>query len=122
MAGTNNIILENEILSYSDEVATEDQLGLSNYIQGVARFISECSTPMTMSIQGDWGSGKTSFFNLIERELTGEDSEFRSNIIDVVTVNTWQFSVAGAQDCLVPLVFEEILDSILGTDDNDIQL
>lgn len=45
----------------------EDSLGAINYVQALANFISKVKTPMTISIQGPWGSGKTSFmYNLAD--------------------------------------------------------
>ena len=39
----------------------KDSLGADNYVTALANFISRVETPMTISIQGPWGSGKTSF-------------------------------------------------------------
>lgn len=45
----------------------EDSLGAISYVQALANFISKVKTPMTISIQGPWGSGKTSFmYNLAD--------------------------------------------------------
>lgn len=62
----------------------EDAFGVQQYIAGLNEFIMECYTPMTVAIQGDWGSGKTSMMNMI-REQLGER---------VITTwfNTWQYS------------------------------
>ena len=43
----------------------EERLGLGEYAGALAEFIERCDTPMTISIQGDWGSGKTSMIHLI---------------------------------------------------------
>jgi ABC-type lipoprotein export system ATPase subunit len=56
---------------YTDRPAVtinEDLFNIEKYIQGLSRFILECNTPMTIAIQGDWGSGKTSFMNMIKGE------------------------------------------------------
>ncbi|MDD4544159.1 MAG: P-loop NTPase fold protein, partial [Clostridia bacterium] len=50
-------------MGYTDkpvEKLTEDSFGIKTYINGLCQFIVSCDTPMTISIQGDWGSGKTS--------------------------------------------------------------
>lgn len=99
---------------YSDSPTKEDKLGLNLYAEGIANFIKECATPMTLSIQGDWGSGKTSLFNLIDSYLKEHENKdtYCKEILDVVKINTWQFSVAGYQDGLVQVLISEILSSL----------
>jgi hypothetical protein len=69
---------------FTDEKATEDRFGIADYIGGLARFIEKCDTPMTISIQGTWGTGKTSIMNLVEKELSGD--------VKTIWFNTWRFS------------------------------
>jgi len=47
----------------------DDAFGVEKYISGLSEFIKECNTPMTIAIQGDWGSGKTSMMNMIKGQL-----------------------------------------------------
>lgn len=47
------------------EKLADDNLHISNYIEGLSDFIRTCATPMTIALQGDWGTGKTSFMNLV---------------------------------------------------------
>ena len=49
---------------FIDAPASEDKFEIKNYIDGISKFILTCNTPMTMSIQGDWGTGKTSIMEL----------------------------------------------------------
>ena len=44
----------------------EDLFSVKPYVTGLSSFINTCETPMTISIQGDWGSGKTSMMNMIK--------------------------------------------------------
>lgn len=62
----------------------DDLFDVTQYVDGLNMFIMECNTPMTIAIQGDWGSGKTSFMNLVKLHLDD----------DAISVwfNTWQFS------------------------------
>ena len=55
---------------------SEDLFNLSTYVNGLCSFIRNCETPMTISIQGDWGSGKTSMI-LFVRCPTGEQDIMR---------------------------------------------
>lgn len=63
-----------------------DFLGIDRYAQALAEFIRECQTPMTIGIQGDWGSGKTSLMNLVEGRLK------RGSTIPCITLNMWQYA------------------------------
>ena len=47
---------------------------------------------MTIAVQGDWGSGKTSFMNLVNAELN-------KSVISV-WFNTWKFSQFNMEDNL----------------------
>lgn len=62
----------------------DETLGVLPYIDSLSEFILSCDTPMTISIQGDWGSGKTSVMNMIKEQI--EDK------VIPVWFNTWQFS------------------------------
>ncbi len=46
-----------------------DALGMEDYVNGAAQFLKTSSMPITMSIQGAWGSGKTSFMLKLRQEL-----------------------------------------------------
>lgn len=62
----------------------EDLFDVSMYIDALTEFIISCDTPMTISLQGDWGSGKTSIMNMIKDKLEGQ--------VHPIWFNTWQFS------------------------------
>lgn len=62
----------------------QDLFDIGIYIDSLADFINSCNTPMTIAIQGDWGSGKTSMMNMV-RERLGDD-------VIPVWFNTWQYS------------------------------
>lgn len=75
------------------EDGDEDLLQVKPYIDGLTDFIKTCATPMTIAIQGGWGTGKTSMMNMIDYELTKEDRN-TNMASDVYTIwfNTWQYS------------------------------
>lgn len=85
--------MANEIRGYSDEAVkmlSDDAFGVKKYVEGLCEFIKTCSTPMTISIQGDWGSGKTSMMNMIKEQITGS--------VHPVWFNTWQYSQFNMHD------------------------
>ena len=61
-----------------------DMLGIGQYADALSLFISECDTPITISIAGPWGSGKTSVMNMVRTKLDDK--------IIPVWFNCWQFS------------------------------
>lgn len=63
---------------------TEDLFNVEVYVNALCSFIRSCETPMTISIQGDWGSGKTSMMNMMRANMQGA--------VWPVWFNTWQFS------------------------------
>lgn len=66
------------------ENIANDTFGIGKYINGLCTFILHCDTPMTISIQGDWGSGKTSMMNMVRSKI--------ANNVHTLWFNTWQFS------------------------------
>jgi hypothetical protein len=84
-----------------DTSTNDNCLGLDKHAKALANFIANCATPMTIGIQGDWGSGKTSLMNLIRGELgtPALRPESRTCFIPIV-FNTWQYSQLSQQDRL----------------------
>lgn len=80
-------------LSESAAAAERDRFGLQKYIEGVSGFISECTTPMTIAIQGSWGSGRNSILQMLSDSL---EETYRGN---QVWFHAWQFfqSASGEQ-------------------------
>lgn len=68
----------------SVESIEKDLFEIKQYVNGLSQFIGKCITPMTISIQGDWGSGKTSIMNMVKEGLG-------ANVIPI-WFNTWQYS------------------------------
>ena len=84
----------NSNLGFTDQAAMEDKFGIPDYIKGLSDFIEKCNTPMTISIQGSWGTGKTSIMNLVNNSLTCDDRghELPDSKVKTIWFNTWQFS------------------------------
>lgn len=66
------------------EKLEDDLFNVTTYVNGLCSFIGSCETPMTISIQRDWGSGKTSMMNMIRTKI--------QDITVPIWFNTWQFS------------------------------
>lgn len=84
-----------------------DRFDIQKYVEGLCEFIDECETPMTIAVQGTWGSGKTSIMKMIEKELNKklkDEREKRS-----VWFNTWQFSQFNMQENLSLILINAII-------------
>jgi len=60
-----------DLSTISDTPTTDDELGFQPYVTAIAKFLSSDSTkgPLTLSIEGEWGSGKSSFMRQLEKLL-----------------------------------------------------
>lgn len=87
----------------------EDLFEINKYIDGLSEFILECDTPMTIAIQGDWGSGKTSFMNMIRCQIEEK----------VVTTwfNTWQYSQFNMGDTLSLSLIKRLIETLPSQDE-----
>lgn len=88
----------------------EDLFEVSQYVNGLSDFIKSCVTPMTISIQGDWGSGKTSMMNMV-RESLGDD-------LISVWFNTWQYSQFNMGEDLAISFLGKLIKSLQPDDGN----
>ena len=72
------------------EKKDDESLGIGDYADVLTEFIRNCDTPITIALQGDWGSGKTSLMNLINSDL--KSTETASSPFITIWFNTWQYS------------------------------
>ena len=99
-----------------------DRLGTAAYAKTLANYIINCDTPMTIGIQGEWGSGKTSLLNMIREEIEevelgrGRGKWFGRDEYKSIWVNTWEHSLMKSpEECLLSII-EEIIEEISATD------
>jgi hypothetical protein len=95
---------------FVDEAAEQDRFGIQDYIGGLATFIRNCNTPLTLSIQGSWGTGKTSIMNLIKNEL------HKYSDVKTIWFNTWQFSQFNMDDQLAISLLSNLIAEFEITD------
>ena len=78
-----------------------DKLGITGYAKALFKFITDAETPMTIGVQGDWGSGKTSLMKLMKYKF--EVSKLKTKQI---WVNTWEHSLLKTpQEALVSIIY-----------------
>lgn len=98
---------------YSDYDNNFDQLGTIRYVNGLVDFIRDCATPMTIALQGDWGTGKTSFMNAI-REKLGTDMK-------TIFFRTWEYSRFRNADEMYAAFGVHIVSELEKRDENSAQ-
>lgn len=79
-------------IGLTDLATSEDWLGMSEKYDGLAEFIKNCRTPITIAIQGDWGVGKTSAMKYVKKKIE------ESNTTPCIWFKTWQFSTLKEND------------------------
>lgn len=87
-----------------------ERLDIRAYAEALAQFIINCDTPMTIAIQGDWGSGKTSMMNLVKAVM---EDQYGGKACSV-WFNTWQYSQFNAQDQLGLSLLEHFITEVAG--------
>ena len=96
-------------IGLTDVPAYDDLFEIESYIDGLTNFIRECKTPMTISIQGTWGTGKTSVMNMIEKKLSNETENYQC-----VSFNTWEFSQFNMEGDLPLVMIQSLIESLSG--------
>jgi len=74
-----------EFAPRSDEPTEIDELGFEPYVEAIQEFVTNDSTepPLTISIEGEWGSGKSSFLQQLKRSLVKDGKK-------TVEFNPWK--------------------------------
>ncbi len=67
----------------------KDTLKASDYADALAQFIKNADTPVTIGIQGGWGSGKTSLITVLQHQLENDPSHRAICVL----VNAWEHSL-----------------------------
>lgn len=81
------------------------QLDAKGYIKGLEEFIKNCPAPLSLALQGEWGTGKTSFLKIIQNDIETKD-------IVTVYFNTWQYSQFNMSDSLYISFIHGILQQV----------
>ena len=79
--------------SPNDQATLEDTLGFTPYAEALASFLTHPATkaPLTLSIEGKWGSGKSSFIRQLEGHIKEAEKRRKTNPPSLmVRFNPWR--------------------------------
>ena len=97
----------------------KDLLGVSDYVNALSRFLSSASMPTTIAIQGEWGSGKTSFMNQIKSQLCDDaDKPDTNKQFHGIWVNMWEYSMMKDPEDILINVIKGLTSSCLEVFEN----
>lgn len=103
--------MNTSIIDIPREAKEKDNFGIAPFENGLKRFIENSSTPITIALQGEWGSGKTSLMNLLKENLC--DNENQQKSFNAVWLNTWEYALMkDAQSTLVSIIYQLIKEVI----------
>ena len=87
----------------------EDYLRIEKYAISLSKFIQQSDTPITIGLQGEWGTGKTSLMSLLLEQFNDEANR---NEIASSWVNTWEYSMFKGAKETTPSVLKGMLDKL----------
>lgn len=83
----------------------EDLLRIKKYATALSDFILQSDTPITVGLQGEWGTGKTSLMSILNEQLSAQD-------VATSWVNTWEYSLFRGASETTPAVLQGMLEKL----------
>ena len=101
------------IFNSTDKPAGIDEFEISKHVKGLADFLMTCETPITISIKGEWGAGKTSMMVQLMEEIKQRNKimDERGKVLNI-WFDTWQFSQFSYDDQLPIILLSRLVDKI----------
>ncbi|MFZ4679761.1 MAG: KAP family P-loop NTPase fold protein [Flavobacterium sp.] len=84
---------------------SDDKLKMSRYGNVLSNFIKASDTPLTVGLQGEWGTGKTSMLYMLLEH-------FKSENIATSWVNTWEYSMFRSSGETTPAILKGMLTNL----------
>ena len=77
----------------NDTATGEDSLGFQPYVEAIAEFLTAEGTrpPITLSIEGQWGCGKSSFMKQLQKEINKKNEAEEEPKYFTVWFNSWKY-------------------------------
>jgi hypothetical protein len=101
------------IVDEPEKSKNNDTLGIGRHATALTEYVRHCPTPMTIGIQGEWGSGKTSLLEQIKESLDAEGGKYLQ-----IWVNAWEQSLLSTpEETLIKIIREVISKMTKGVSD-----
>ena len=81
--------MKSSIIDVPRKPSQADLFGIQVYQDALIKYIRLTDTPITIALQGEWGSGKTSLMNQLRYNLCDEEGA----PYFAIWINTWQYSL-----------------------------
>jgi len=98
------------IIDEPNPKGNEDKLGIKQHASALIKFIKYTPTPITIGIQGEWGSGKTSLLNSIFYDLE------KDGVYKQIWINSWENSLLSTPEEALLNIINEIIKEMIGAD------
>ena len=106
--------MNKKITSITDQPikgVNSDLLESEKYAAALSSFILESDTPLTIGMQGEWGTGKTSLMYMLKEKIENLAKE-ENFAIATSWVNTWEYSMFKGVDQTTPAVLKGMLEKL----------
>ncbi len=100
--------MKSSIIDVPRKHTQEDLFGIQVYQDALIEYVQLTDTPITIALQGEWGSGKTSLMNLLKYNLCDMDGA----PYYPVWINTWQYSLMKTPDQAIMSILEGIINQL----------
>lgn len=107
--------MKSSIIDVPRRHTQEDLFGIKVYQDALIKYIKLTDTPITIALQGEWGSGKTSLMNLLRYHLCDIDNAPYFPI----WINTWQYSLMKTPSQSIISILEGIINQIGALNPNE---
>lgn len=100
--------MKSSIVDVPRKSTQPDLFGIQVYQDALIKYIRLTDTPITVALQGEWGSGKTSLMNQLRAHLCdGPEATYLP-----IWINTWQFSLMKTPKQAIMSILEAIINQI----------
>ena len=107
--------MKSSIIDVPRKHTQDDLFGIQVYQNALIKYVKLTDTPITIALQGEWGSGKTSLMNLLRYNLCDVDNAPYFPI----WINTWQYSLMKTPSQAIMSILEGIINQIGALNPNE---
>ena len=100
------------IIDEANPGGNKDNLGIELHTNSLIKFIDATSTPITVGIQGEWGSGKTSLINSIHHSFDSQEK------VKQIWINAWEYSLLSSPEESLLKIVTRMIDELVEADPN----